>query len=570
MPRENEEPIWANEVSSEQENIKSPDLSQKEWALIDKIDFSIDQKEELLDGLGRIARNEIISDPTAQDEVNAPVEAGKIGLKGYDTEAFEKAGKGLKTWHAIKKFSTFGHSGSKNILEGMGEPIDKRKLKKEYSGKVIGMRLGEFYDMAEQFNLNPQEINRRDYSFIFNEQGSKTILRKKTEAEADETAAKVFEDQLKDLETRPGEDLVKQKDSLEEHQKEKEKYKDVLDEDATLKLEEEELLMKELIQAKQDDLNQNMDVIRGPLEWRQKELAGTLEEFSALEKEVAAQAKSYDDEIKDLNNRITKIKGSKIIKETLGYKIAEWEEQKAQTEANKKAFTEKKQALDARISHFKKVKEDIDKTLLRINNIGKTKTELKAEKMEKDKQKKEGKGTVEKSKENIDIFEGGLMYDSDAVDEAETTQWADKSGRGRDFYKELGEDIDEIRKDVAQPVKPGEWLRINKKPAPSTPEAAPATPQTEAKPEQNEKIVKPISEWLGLLGINTAVGPAKEAVENSFKTFGRDFDSTASMNLGQAKQAYARYLINFRYGGGNAELAKAQKQADEKFEEIIK
>ena len=111
----------------------SPEMSR---SIIEQIDYKIAESEDLLNGLGRIARERIIDDPRTLEEIYGPKEIGRMDLKGeHDAPALESAGKGLLARNAIKRVLTLGFAGSKHALKSYegykGELVDKRKLKKE-------------------------------------------------------------------------------------------------------------------------------------------------------------------------------------------------------------------------------------------------------------------------------------------------------------------------------------------------------------------------------------------------------------------------------------------------------
>ncbi|OIP81365.1 MAG: hypothetical protein AUK20_00470 [Parcubacteria group bacterium CG2_30_45_37] len=556
------EKIWNDENLSEQEEKESPVYSVEEQRVIDNIDDSIGSKENLLAGLGRIARNEILANDTkALEEIYENKIIGEVELKGkYDAKAFKQADKSLIVRNSLKKFFTFGIAGSKYAMEGENGLVDKRNLKEGYKDRKVGMRGEEIGETLKELDMDLEE-NILGVKSQYNEKGTKTVFREKTDQEADQVASEIFERHLKGLETETGGDLIKQKDRTEAMQKEIEKYKDDLDEKDIIKLGAEKSSLEDLKNEKQEKLNSDLELIRSPLETHQEELAGNLENLLALSKEATAQDETYKKEIKNLNDKITRIKGSKVIKDFLGDEITEWEEQKAQLEANKKAFAEKRQALETRITGVKNAKAEIDKTLARINNIGKTKEELSAERAEKEKQRKEEKKLT---KEGATAGAGqqpgsGVVVESGGGGESKISEYAVPAAEAAGVQSATSEGKQrKTRKKQTAKVETA-----------ATTVAAGST-SAEVRREKKEIIKKKVSEWLNLLDIKNVVGPAKTAMENNFKVSNKEFNLTASMNLDQARQAYIKYIIDFRHGGDDSRFENARKEADEKFEKIIK
>lgn len=575
MPFKREKPLPSAETPAEPE--RTPEYSRETLNMIESLDNGLADSENLLSGLGRLAREQIITDPKELEEIYAPKQIGKLGLEKYDASIFEAAGRGLRIRNAINlgqyKYALRGE-------EGM--VVDTRKLKEEAEGEKFELNADELKKIkkrAEKFGLNPEEINPQNLktTFIEGEKGAeKIILRKKTEQEADQTAGNILERRLKELETKPGQDLIKQKENLEEFIKEKKQHASILDEASLAKVENEEIARQELIKQNQETLNSDLEIFGQPLWEHRQELASALSDFSFLLEEVTGQEKIYEHEINGLQTKISKIKGSKQIREILGDNIKEWEEQKAQAEVNLKDFKEKKEALNKRISKFKTSQAEVDAALDRINNIGKTKQELKAEKaakqLEKLEQQKKNRAhrapdptpdfalaSTEAEEDNgaeaarvAGAAAGASPANKYSLSEEEARRW-------QNVYKELEEG------GGASPVVLAPESKKPEAKAYATLEQPREMEPTEE--EINNKVQ--VEDWLILLGLINAVGPAKTAVENNFKVGEKKFDLTASLTLEQAKQAYIKFIIDFRYNGRKIYLMEAEREADAKFKEII-
>ncbi|MBI2459573.1 MAG: hypothetical protein HYV53_03420 [Parcubacteria group bacterium] len=584
-----EKPLPSAETPAEPEI--TPEHSAETLKMVEQIDYGIADSENLLNGLGRLAREKIITNPETLEEIYAPKEIGQLGLKKYDTSAFELAGIGLRIRNAIN----FGQY--KYALKGEEGLVDTRKLRQEATGNKYDLMEwnGELVEVAKELGLNPEEINRQDFSKIYvaGEKGKsaeKTILQRKTEQEMDKIASNILEKQLKDLETKTGPELIKERLSLEGFKKEIEQLSEeqndgalsaedlarlgeekeieqlseeqndgALSAEDLARLGEEKVRRQGLIDEKQASLNTSLEYMRPPLLDQQRILAGAIEGFLPLMAEAAGREKSYEQEIKGIQDKIRKFRGAKQIAEFLGDKVTKWEEQKKQVEINLKDFRQKKEALDKRLAALKKNKAEVDATIIRIDNIGKIKEELKTEKQEKIQEETQKKSTVA----------GAAGRPITQITEEEARQWQDAGWQGRIPYEELGGDIDNNRKTAAQAENTAAKKKTPIKPAVPKSENNPLANPAETEQEDKEKITKQVSRWLDLLGIRNAVGPAEAAVKNNFKeSADKEFDPTASLTLEQVRQAYIKYLIDFQYSGKKVYLARARDVADEKLKII--
>src|SRR3989338_8180378 len=127
MPKR-EEPI--QNANQETENATmSPEHSNETQEMINSIDENIRISEDFSAGLGLVAREKILTDPAALEEIYAPKEIKKNIEGRYDRFMFESAGDGLLVRNALKRIMTLGWAGSKHALDGGGYLLDKRKLR---------------------------------------------------------------------------------------------------------------------------------------------------------------------------------------------------------------------------------------------------------------------------------------------------------------------------------------------------------------------------------------------------------------------------------------------------------
>ena len=571
----------------ESEAMITPEHSAETLRMVEQIDDRIADSENLLGGLGRMARERIITDPKALEEIYAPKEIGRMDLKGeHDALALETASKGLKIKHAILGWL----GGGKHALQGDEGLVDKRKLREEAEGNRYGVTewTGELEEVAKNFGLDPEKINPRDFSKIYVEGkrgkgAEKIILKEKTneeiEQEKDKLAGKIFTKQLKDLETA-GADLIKQKQGLEDFQKEKEQHKSILDETSLAKLENEAIGRQGFIGDEQENLNSKLDNIRLPLLEQRENLAQALEGFSALLKEVDGQEKIYLNEIKDLQNKITKISGAKQLKEVLGDEIKEWEQEKKQAEANLKDFKEKKDALNKRIIALKKNQAEVDATLTGINSLGKTPAELKTEKAEKEEQKERSKEQRSKNDtRRLDISSEGQEKTALTAGESGLGQSRYGKRRVESFGKlDLKEKIEreEEKTALAAEATPAEKTALNKKPVknPAMPKPEKNQPASPMRIEHKDKepIIKTVSQWLKLLEIHPSGENENDLVKKHFAigvdavpAMLKEFHQGAMMGLTAARNSYKGYLREFE----KLNVKQAKDKTNKKFFAIL-
>lgn len=550
----NENPKNYRESLSESKLEITPEHSAATLRMVEQIDGRIADSENLLGGLGRVAREQIITDPRALEEIYAPKEIGRMNLKGeHDAPALELASNGLRIRHTI--FRLFG--GSKHILTGEDGLVDKRKLTEGTAGEKYDLMRwnGELEEVAENFNLDPAEINPQDFSKTYVEgkrgkSAEKIISREKTEQEINKAAGDILEKQLKNLETNTGVELVKQKQGLEEFKKEIEQHKDVLSSEDLTKTDNEYLVRKELIGEKQKDLNSNLENIRSPFLEQRENLTQAIEGLDSLLKDTDGQEKTYLGKISDLQNKITKISGSKQLKEVLGDEIKQWEQEKKQAEVNLKDFQETKKALSKRTIELKKSQIEVDATLTRINNIGKTKEELRAKKAEKLSEEKRQKEAPEAEKKNVDP--AVVIAPVASVESGEDGS---------------GEAIEVVGETKARPASSRPVEEKPKKPKIEADATAAPERQRGAKPEKAEEIKLKVEEWLVKLKIGGIDLETMDTIKRYFRLSGQKYDRTASMTLDQAKVAYRGYLVE------HSELTSMnsiEQRVNEDFEKIIK
>ncbi|MDO8667907.1 MAG: hypothetical protein Q7K35_02285 [bacterium] len=431
-------PLELKQEQEQEEEIK-PEHSPEAQAVVSRLDEEIENSQAFLGGLGKVAREEIISNLDGSedffDEIYAPKEIGRLGLKAeHDASAFKSAGMGLKVrnklaeWFSLKAewFSFKGAVGSKYALEGKKGLVDTRELKKGYKGRERKLKPDELKEAAEKFDLSPEEINQKEYirTYVKGKEGTeKVVLAEKTAEEMNKAAGEILarhlnkletetgpnlakerERHLNKLETETGPNLAKERESLEISIKEredleifrekKEENKKIIDEETLVRLKNQEISWQKKIDEKQEALNREMKkidekqealnlelgYISQPLLERQGFLNERLNGFSVLLEEVTNQEGVYEQEIEDLVDIIRKLQSYKKIGGSLEDEVKKSEKLKAQAEANLKMFRSRKEKLNQRQTKLKRSLDEVNAVLEKINKISKTPAELKVEK----------------------------------------------------------------------------------------------------------------------------------------------------------------------------------------------
>lgn len=541
-----------------------PEYSEETLNKLLQVDLMMEEDEKLLNGLGSVERKRIEDNKDdnkeAYKEIYARVEIGRVSLQGkQDIEMLELGGIGLKMRNMLRRIVSGGKRGSEYAMESDRRLKDKRKLlglSDSYINAEHPLENIEIAAAAKELGLDIGEVLRRDLSkkYAKGEKGAKVekiIMGQKTDQEKDKIAGDILERRLKDSE-KIGAEMVKQKDSLAAMQRDMIEYDQDLGPATKENLKDQVKQIEGLRDEKKKELDNNLGPIRTPLENRQTELAAGMESLSDMSKELTFKEEECKKDIKSLDEKINRIKGSEKIKEFMGEEIGKWKAEKARLEANKQAFTDKKKDLEARAKALKNNKDEVDKTLARINKIGKTKEELKAEEAEKEKQKvsekkpaKEKKPLENKNAESAESekideeteLERELYYKGKAINNANES---DKPALQKQ-KDELQKVYEKIIKDKNNPNK---------------------TAETAEKKQEKESIKFYVSKWFNELGIDKNDKIARKY----FKIEDQDFNMSISMNSPQAKAAYINYKIESLKIGKPA----AKRLADYKFEEIIK
>ncbi|KKS33971.1 MAG: Striated muscle preferentially expressed protein kinase [Parcubacteria group bacterium GW2011_GWC2_42_12] len=580
-----------------------PEVEKQLAALAD----GIKSKEDLLAGLGRVAREKILSgDAEAEKEISAPQEVGRVDLKAeYDAQNFEPADRKLrfKDWLLRK----IGAGGSDYALKGEDGPaVDKRKLKpgvKEAMEKgEIKFFEGELEQAAEKVGLKPEDVKAKGLSmkYVEGENGIENILlRAATAEEGDKAAAEILEKQLKEQE-QAGIALTNQRASLDAFRKEQESIQDMIKpKDRPVLAEKEQGIEKE-IQDKQASLDNYKKDRLPQLSEHKKHTEEALIYLSGKLEEATARENEFGKEIEGIEEKIKRLKGAKQMLALFGDKMVEFEEQKAKDKLHRQGFIDAKQTLRQNIEKFKRNKAEVDKMIERINKIGKTPAELKAE-QEKVKAEKQAEANqrqiqtasaAEQPKEKLPT-EPGLSanwQDNALTGAPEVEKRGVNFGKPRIKIDRKGKPIAEAPTAVEQEpiaeaaalggVDEGQRQTKNiEKPAPAvakTPNQAARAAAPEARLEQEQRPERavdaemeikemPVREWLNALFEERLTGKADKIMRRTFNIKKRsDFDVV--MTREDAKEAFAYYLSDLHVWPTNA----TWKIADQRFRNIRK
>ncbi|MDO8593135.1 MAG: hypothetical protein Q7R92_05265 [bacterium] len=592
----NQEDFKIDSPEQEPELEIKPEYSEETLNNLLQIDLMMEEDEKLLNGLGGVERKRIEDNKEdnkeAYKEIYARVEIGRVSLKGkQDTGMLEVGGMGLRARNFIRKIVSGGKKGSEYVLKNeSGALVDKRKLlglSDSYIKAEHPLENVEIAAAAEELGLDIGEALRRDLSkkYAKGEKGAKVekiIMGQKTDQEKDKIAGDILEGRLKDSE-KTGADMVKQREGLAAMQRDMVKFEGDLDDNAKKKLDDEKEKIETSIKDKQAELNEKLEPIRTPMEKRQAELATGLEGLSVMSKDLTAEEEKYKNEIKILDDKIKRIKGSEKIKDFMGEEIGKWEKEKAKLEANKQAFANKKKELEIMAKALKSNKDEIDKTLARINKIGKTKEELKAEEAEKQRAEKEEKEKKQKEQEGESTKEpakagSGLLYDADLFNEKDEKEAEEASKKGNDMRKNWEEDVDEERKEAE--AEDGEKAALEylknivfkkKTAAPKVKaENKPSTTTVETGQQKKEKTLSHSAEgWVALLPqlLNLSLNDEQKGkIKNYFVNAKGVYAPAAVINEKQAVSNMSNFLKSEIYKKGK----KTKDQIEQELTDKIK
>ncbi|MDD4900630.1 MAG: hypothetical protein PHS62_00755 [Patescibacteria group bacterium] len=400
-----------------------PETSPEVQTMVEQISQSIKDSQEFADGLGRLAKDQIFAgDRQALEEILYQ-EVGKGKLGKDEAPYFQRAGRGLKIRHAL--LTIIGAGGSDYALRDKnGLLVDSRKLnfgaqqaldedkRRGIKHSVNGAEKKEASESG-QVELAPNQPYWKKYELVDGKM-EKTYIGKRAEKEAIQIAADVLNRRLDELTTKDGAALRQTKEKIEKDEKLAQNVIRGLQEEAQARLAKAQKKQEKLgaddpsvkkEQAKLEELNREivelqgksqseletrrglikdqqialdneLKVIREPLEAQLKDIEKPLGDLSSILERVTDEEATQSEEVLFRKKRISSFGGEKELMESLGEGKAEWAQEMAQLQANSDALKAGKRDLEKRIAELQARKREAEKTLARIDKIGKTPAEL--------------------------------------------------------------------------------------------------------------------------------------------------------------------------------------------------
>ena len=223
-------------------------------------------------------------------------------------------------------------------------------------------------------------------------------------------------------------------------------------ENVIAKLNEEDNYRKEKIQEKEYKIAEESKIFREPLEWRLNEMLEVKSDLTEAFDYIKASESDLSKKIKAYEAFIKEAQKLDLLDGVGGDFVKNAEEAKALADEKIKEFTEMKAIASSKLEVLKNNKKEIEATLTRVNNIGKTKKEIAEE--EKNKKKVETKSdNVEEDKE--DGGEKNTEHkgeNKETWDEVRDKAWGLTAAKGKSKSQKVGKSFSELFPDHDYPV----------------------------------------------------------------------------------------------------------------------
>lgn len=444
-----------SEQADSQENKTEKELSLSE------IDELLKKSEKVSDNLDKFSKDELFKKVNFYNKVEF-----KDRLNDeYDSIAYEKAG----FWRKYENFTRFGfHKERYGLLKSKERGLlDKSKINKDVSGQDIDdSKFSELEKIAIEeklvgnIGMRRKDLDRimvgKRYEIVDGEI-VKIIKSHRTESGAVEAAREMREAEISRLETVNGTELVGLKGAMERNTKSKESFLKLGEsmsneerEKVNAKLDEEENQTKEKIKEREEKLSEETKKFREPLEGRLQE---TLEIENSLMEAfdfIKTGESNLNKQIKDCESFIKEAQKLDLLGGVGGDVVKIFENKKSLLDAQAKEFAERKELVSSKLEMLKNNKKEIEATLNRVNNIGKTEKEIEKEKKSEKKMETKTESTGEekddKRKEKTwdetrDEVWG--LTNKEEKEAARTNYSPIKSGEGRSYIDKLFEHYDD-------------------------------------------------------------------------------------------------------------------------------
>ena len=389
------------EINPEEIKPKNPEPQENRKEIsLDKIDEALVIEEGILDSLNKYSKGEIFNNVDFEDKT---IVTSKLNEK-HDDVAYTKAG----FWKKYENLTRFGlrketYGLTKSKERGL---LDKTKIDEDVADKNI--EIGDTVEKEELIkktmdvhkDLKKEDLDKRVFSKKFipvagAEKSEPKILKvvesRRTEQGMIDAAGKLLNEKIESLEKGVGTDLAKEKEGLEKHHSSVEKFDKMTEylseatkKELSEKLRQEGSECQERIKEKEENLQQELDVFRSPFQERLGKTNELVDNFSGILKDTKEAESKYNTKLKSINVHIQEAQKSGLLEDSKKELVKELELKKAEFERKAKEFGVRKNDMEAKLGILKNNKTELEKTISRVNSIGKTKKEITEEKKAKE------------------------------------------------------------------------------------------------------------------------------------------------------------------------------------------
>ncbi len=405
-----------SKIDTEEIRQKIPESPEgKKEISLESIDEALIIEEGILDSLNKYSKDEFFKDIDLNNNL-------KFRGVGVVDEKFDEAVYGKATLsEKILNFATLGLAKEDLGLMKSKERglLNKDVFNKEMKGKEIeiGQNKEERISMEKIIGnmhkeLSAEDLEKRQITKSFEVVDGKIIKivqTSRTEQGMIDAAGKLLNEKIESLEKGVGVDLVKEKEGLEKHHssigkfdKTTEHLSEATKKELGEKIKQEGVEYQERIKEKEENLQSELDIFRNPFQERLDKTNELVDNFSGMLKDTKEAESNYNAKLKSINANIQEAQKSGLLEESKKELIKELELKKAEFEGKAKEFGVRKIDMEAKLGILKNNKTELEKTISRINGIGKTKKEIAEEKTAKEKTalKAEKTKTIEKNSDS--------------------------------------------------------------------------------------------------------------------------------------------------------------------------
>ena len=384
-------------VNTKEIKQKTPESQEaKKEISVEEMDKALDVEEGILDGLNKYVKEDTLKDIDFKNNLK---------FRGVDVdEKFDEITYGKATLEQkILNFAILGLAKKdlgllKSKERGL---LNKDIFNKEIEGKEfeVGQNQEERSDMEKTIGnmrkeFGAEDLGKRHITKRFEVVDGKVIKivqASRTEQGMLDAAGKLLNEKIEGLEKGAGVDVIKEKEGLEKHYSSKEKIVEMTKylgseakEEINKKINQEEVDTQERIKEKEENLKSELDVFRIPFQERLDKTSELVDNFSGMLKDTKEAENKYNGQLKNINLNIQQAQKSGLLEESKKELVKELESKKMEFEEKAKEFGLRKNIFEAKLGQLKINKAELEKTVNKINGIGKTKKEITEEKAAKE------------------------------------------------------------------------------------------------------------------------------------------------------------------------------------------